>query len=233
MSKQRITEDEKREIESRIQFVDSLEALSEADFVVEAIVEDAAIKEKLFRELDRITPPETILATNTSSIPITQLAQATSRPDKVIGMHFMNPVPVMKLVEVIKGEHTTEETYDKTVQLAEAMQKTTVLCKLDKAGFIANRLLMPYINEAILAFSEGLATAEDIDTTMKLGCNMPMGPLTLADFIGLDTCLAILNVLHNGLKNDKYKPCELLEKMVAEGKLGKKSGQGFFDYNSK
>jgi 3-hydroxybutyryl-CoA dehydrogenase len=188
------------------------------------------VKGKIFRELSQVTKPEAILATNTSSIPITTLAMSTDRPDKVIGMHFMNPVPVMKLVEIINGNNTSQDTYKKTVELAKAMGKETSYCLKDSPGFIANRILMPYINEAILALEEGIATPEDIDKTMVLGTNVPMGPLTLADFIGLDTCLAILRVLYEGFKNEKYRPAKLLETMVSQGKIGKKSGEGFYKY---
>jgi 3-hydroxybutyryl-CoA dehydrogenase len=184
---------------------------------------------ELFKSLDQITPPATILASNTSSISITKLGAATARPDKVIGMHFMNPVPVMKLVEVIRGMATSNETYQRVRALGERLGKTTLDCQ-DSPGFVSNRVLMPMINEAIFTLYEGVATRESIDGIMKLGMNHPMGPLTLADFIGLDVCLAILNVLHEGLGDPKYRPCPLLKRYVDAGWLGRKSGRGFYEY---
>jgi 3-hydroxybutyryl-CoA dehydrogenase len=197
--------------------------------VIEAIVENFEVKARLFRELDEVLPPECILASNTSSISITRLAPATRRPEKVIGMHFMNPVPLMQLVEVIRGLATDDATYAAVQALAAKLNKTTVLSK-DMPGFIVNRILMPMINEAVFALNEGLASVEDIDTAMKLGTNQPMGPLQLADFIGLDTCLFILEVLFEGLGEDKYRPAPLLRQYVHAGWLGRKSKRGFYTY---
>ena len=204
----------------------------DVDFVVEAIIENLEIKKGVLANLDQLLKPSAIIASNTSSISITKLANATKRPDKVIGMHFMNPVPVMKLVEVIRALQTSDETHQTTEKLAALMAKETSTSK-DIPGFIANRLLMPYINEAIFALYEGIGTKEDIDKTMKLGTNVPMGPLTLADFIGLDTCLFIMEVLHRDLGDSKYRPCPLLTNYVSAGYLGVKSGKGFYDYPGK
>lgn len=203
--------------------------LAGCDLVVEAVVENADVKRKLFAELDRIVGPQAILASNTSSIPITLLAAATKRPDRFIGMHFMNPVPLMKLVEVIEGAETSQATLQAVVAAGQKMGKQVHSCK-DFPGFVSNRVLMPMLNEAIFCLHEGVAKAEDIDAIMKLGMNHPMGPLQLADFIGLDTCLAILNVLHDGFKDPKYRPCPLLVQKVQAGHLGKKSGKGFYTY---
>jgi 3-hydroxybutyryl-CoA dehydrogenase len=208
-----------------------LAAFAHADLVVEAVVENEAVKKELFRKLDTVVKPGGILASNTSSISITRLAAATSRPERFIGMHFMNPVPVMALVEVIRGIATSDATAAAVVALAEAMGKTPLLCR-DFPGFVSNRVLMPMINEAFFVLHEGIATPEAVDGIMKLGMNHPMGPLTLADFIGLDTCLAILRVLHAGLGDDKYRPCPLLVQMVDAGWLGKKSGRGVYRYSS-
>ncbi|KYQ91444.1 3-hydroxybutyryl-CoA dehydrogenase [Tieghemostelium lacteum] len=229
IEKGKIQEQEQFEILKRISFSDNMESLKDSDFVIEAIVENPEIKTQLFKQLNSVLKPTTILASNTSSISITKLASNYQVPENVIGMHFMNPVPVMQLVEVIPGLQTSSETNNITLELAKKMGKTTTMSK-DMPGFIANRLLMPYINEAAQALFEGLGTIEDIDTTMKLGCNMPMGPLTLADFIGLDTCLSIMNVLHANL-GDKYKPCPLLVRYVEAGRFGKKNGKGFYSYN--
>jgi 3-hydroxybutyryl-CoA dehydrogenase len=200
-----------------------------AELVVEAVVEKAEVKRAVFRELDALAPAATILATNTSSISITEIGAATRRPDKVIGMHFMNPVPLMQLVEVIRGQETSDATCTRVMDASRAIGKTPVEAN-DYPGFVSNRVLMPMINEAVYCLMEGVATREAIDTVMKLGMNHPMGPLALADLIGLDVCLDILNVLHDGLGDDKYRPCPLLRRMVAAGRLGKKAGKGFHDY---
>ncbi len=213
----------------RIAHAVDVAALAGCDLVVEAIVEDEAPKRKLFAALDGLLAPGALLASNTSSISITRLAAATKRPDRFIGMHFMNPVPVMQLVEVIRGIATSDETAAAVVAAAREMGKTPVECR-DFPGFVSNRVLMPMINEAVFAVFEGVATPDAVDTIMKLGMNHPMGPLTLADFIGLDTCLAILRVLHEGLGDDKYRPCPLLVQMVDAGWLGKKAGRGFYRY---
>jgi 3-hydroxybutyryl-CoA dehydrogenase len=215
---------------SRIGPAESLDELRGADFVVEAVNEDLELKRRIFSDLDRICSPETILASNTSSISITKIGSATRRPGQVIGMHFMNPVPVMKLVEVIRGHETSDRTWEVTRSLAERLGKVAVEVH-DYPGFVSNRILMPMINEAIYALWEGVGSRESIDTVMKLGMNHPMGPLTLADFIGLDTCLAILNVLYEGFGDPKYRPCPLLRKMVDAGQLGRKSGRGFYSYD--
>jgi 3-hydroxybutyryl-CoA dehydrogenase len=207
----------------------AIDALGDVDYVVEAIVEDVKTKQELFASLDTLTRPDVILSSNTSSISITLLGAATKRPDKVLGMHFMNPVPLMTLVELIRGQATSPESMGIASALCARLGKTA-LEAADYPGFIANRILMPMINEAIFALMEGVGTPEAIDGVMKLGMNHPMGPLTLADFIGLDVCLAILNVLHEGLGDPKYRPCPLLRRMVAAGQLGRKSGQGFYKY---
>jgi 3-hydroxybutyryl-CoA dehydrogenase len=203
--------------------------VKDVDFAIEAVTENEDLKRRIFLELDGVVKPGGILATNTSSIPITRIAAATKRPENVIGMHFMNPVPVMQLVELIRGAATSDATYQTTKALAEKMGKTTVVSK-DFPGFIVNRILIPMLNEACFALMEGLGTAEDIDTAMKLGTNQPMGPLQLADFIGLDTVLSIAEVLHKGLGDDKYRPCPLLRQYVDAGWYGKKSGRGFYKY---
>ncbi len=213
----------------RIKPARELEALVDSAFVIEAVTEDLNIKTAVFKALDRITPAETILASNTSSISITKLGAATGRADRVIGMHFMNPVPVMQLVEIIRGIVTAEETYQKVRSLAEKLGKTALDCQ-DSPGFVSNRVLMPMINEAIFVLYEGVASRESIDGIMKLGMNHPMGPLTLADFIGLDVCLAIMNVLYEGFGDPKYRACPLLTRYVDAGWLGKKAGKGFYDY---
>jgi 3-hydroxybutyryl-CoA dehydrogenase len=229
VAKGTVTAEAKGYAVARITPAVGLAGLAECQIVVEAVVESFDVKVKVFQELDRVLPPEAILASNTSSISITRLAGATSRPQRFIGMHFMNPVPVMQLVEVIRGIATSDETFRTVEALAKKLGKVPVEVN-DSPGFVSNRVLMPMINEAIFAVYEGVGTAEAVDTVMKLGMNHPMGPLTLADFIGLDTCLAILRVLHDGLGDPKYRPCPLLVKMVDAGWLGKKSGRGFYSY---
>ncbi len=213
----------------RITVTQDMNDLANVDFAVEAVTEHEPLKLEIFRKLDGIVKTGSILASNTSSIPITKIASVTSRPDKVIGMHFMNPVPVMKLVEIIRGHATSDETFALTSELVAKLEKEMAVSQ-DYPGFIVNRILIPMINEAAFALYEGIATAEDIDKGMKLGTNQPMGPLTLADFIGLDTVLAIANVLYDGFKDPKYRPCPLLIKMVNAGYMGRKSGRGFYTY---
>ncbi len=229
VDKGKMTADEKAAILGRIRTTTKLEDLADCDIVVEAATENWVIKKQIFETLDKVCKPGTILASNTSSISITKLAAVTKRPEAVIGMHFMNPVPVMQLIEVIRGLATSDAIYQAVMDLAVRLGKTPISCN-DFPGFVANRILMPMINEAIYTLFEGVATVESIDGIMKLGMNHPMGPLTLADFIGLDTCLAILNVLYDGLGDPKYRPCPLLIKYVDAGWLGKKSGRGFYDY---
>ncbi len=219
----------KETIISRIRTTSKMEDFSEADLVVEAVFECFDVKREVFEKLDLICKPEAILATNTSSISITKIASVTKRPNKVIGMHFMNPVPLMPLVEIIRGLATDDEAFNTVKEISEKMGKVPVEAK-DSPGFISNRILMPMINEAIYALMEGVGTAEAIDTVMKLGMNHPMGPLTLADFIGLDVCLDIMEVLYEGFGDPKYRPCPLLRKMVDAGYLGRKSGRGFYEY---
>ncbi|MDH3960689.1 MAG: 3-hydroxybutyryl-CoA dehydrogenase [Desulfuromonadales bacterium] len=229
VEKGKITAEEQQEILARLVPSTDLQDAADVDFVVEAATENMALKETIFRKLDEVARPDVILATNTSSLPITEIAAVTSRPESVIGMHFMNPVPVMILVEVIRGIATSDQVYAIVEELAVAMGKKPVEVN-DYPGFISNRVLMPMINEAIFCVYEGVADPEAVDQVMKLGMNHPMGPLTLADFIGLDTCLAIMEVLYEGFADSKYRPCPLLRKMVKAGWLGKKSGQGFYAY---
>ncbi len=229
VDKERLTAKEKSEIVGRITTTTDLAAFSDAFIVVEAVTESLDVKTEVFKALDQVTRADAILASNTSSISITKLGAVTGRPDKTIGMHFMNPVPVMKLVEIIRGAATSDETYEKIRQLTEKLGKVPLECQ-DSPGFISNRVLMPMINEALFALYEGVATRESIDGIMKLGMNHPMGPLTLADFIGLDVCLAIMNVLHDGFGDSKYRPCPLLKRYVDAGWLGKKTGRGFYEY---
>jgi 3-hydroxybutyryl-CoA dehydrogenase len=225
-----IAEADKEAILQRIQMSTQLEEVAgKAEFVIEAAPEHPELKRQLFAQLDTLCAPEVVFASNTSSISITWLAAGTNRPDRFIGMHFFNPVPVMQLCEIVRGLATSDETYRLTEELARRVGKTPV-CVQDYPGFVSNRILMPMINEAIYCLMEGVASAEDIDTVMRLGMNHPMGPLALADLIGLDVCLAILEVLHRELGDDKYRPCPLLRKMVAAGRLGRKTGRGFYEY---
>ncbi|MCB0280215.1 MAG: 3-hydroxybutyryl-CoA dehydrogenase [Calditrichaeota bacterium] len=229
VEKEKISPDEMKQTLENITISSKINKISECDFIIEAATENIDLKLKIFKQLDEQSSKDAIIASNTSSISITKIAGATSRPEKIIGMHFMNPVPIMKLVEIIPGLATSTDTLSQTLELAKQMGKVTTQSK-DISGFIANRILMPYINEAIQALYEGIGSIEDIDTTMKLGTNVPMGPLTLADFIGLDTCLAIMNVLHEGFSDSKYRPSPLLVKYVEAGWYGKKSGRGFYTY---
>ncbi|HEY2382140.1 MAG TPA: 3-hydroxybutyryl-CoA dehydrogenase [Terriglobia bacterium] len=229
VTKSKISEEDKTAALARIAASTKASALAEADFVIEAVSEDLGIKARVFESVDGIARPGVILASNTSSISITKIASKTKRPDKIIGMHFMNPVPVMTLVEIVRGLATSDETYQTTRQLAESLGKTPVEVN-DFPGFVSNRVLMPMINEAIYCVMEGVSTAEAVDSVMKLGMNHPMGPLALADLIGLDVCLNIMEVLHTGFGDSKYRPCPLLRKMVDAGQLGRKTGRGFYRY---
>ncbi|MYL29376.1 3-hydroxybutyryl-CoA dehydrogenase [Halobacillus halophilus] len=229
VEKGRMTDGKRDETLKNLTITTDLQDASDCDLVVEAVVENMKVKIDVFQQLDEITPPHAVLATNTSSLPITEIAAATKRPEQVIGMHFMNPVPVMKLVEIIRAIQTSDETYASVKEMAEKLQKTPVEVE-DFPGFVSNRILMPMINEAIYTVHEGVASTEDVDAVMKLGMNHPMGPLTLADFIGLDTCLYIMEILHDGFGDSKYRPCPLLRKYVKAGWLGKKSGRGFYIY---
>ncbi|WP_096185908.1 3-hydroxybutyryl-CoA dehydrogenase [Evansella halocellulosilytica] len=229
VDKERISEADMDRFLQKIRSSVQLSNAKSVDIVIEAAIENMEVKKKLFSELDHLAPEHAILATNTSSLPITEIAAATNRPEKVIGMHFMNPVPVMKLVEVIRGLATSDEVFETVKEMAENLKKTAVEVN-DFPGFVSNRILMPMINEAIYTVYEGVASPKDVDEVMKLGMNHPMGPLTLADFIGLDTCLYIMETLHDGFGDDKYRPCPLLRKYVNAGWLGKKAGQGFYKY---
>ena len=231
VDKGRMTADEKDQVLGRLTRTTTLEDAKHVDIVIEAAVENMDIKKKIFAQLDTIAPAHAILATNTSSLPITEIAAATNRPEKVIGMHFMNPVPVMKLVEIIRGLQTADEVYGAIEDMTKKLSKVPVEVN-DFPGFVSNRVLMPMINEAIFTVYEGVATPEAIDEVMKLGMNHPMGPLTLADFIGLDTCLYIMETLHEGFGDDKYRPCPLLRKYVKAGWLGRKTGRGFYTYET-
>jgi 3-hydroxybutyryl-CoA dehydrogenase len=229
VEKQKLTPSEAEAIRKRLKAVGGLEGLRDCDLIIEAVSENVELKKRIWKELDRVVKSEALFASNTSSISITELAAATGRADRFAGMHFMNPVPVMKLVEGIRGIQTSDGTFRAIREAAEKMGKTFVVAR-DMPGFAVNRILMPMINEAVYALYEGVASIEDIDAAMKLGTNQPMGPLTLADFIGLDTCLAIMEVLHQGLGDSKYRPCPLLKQYVAAGWLGKKTGRGFYSY---
>ena len=231
VEKCRIREEDREAAMERLTATIDIQDAAGVDVAIEAATEHIEIKKNIFRELDKAAPAHAILASNTSSIPITELAQVTSRPEQVIGMHFMNPVPVMKLVEVIRALQTADETYQTIQEMAHALNKVSVLSG-DFPGFIANRVLLPMINEAIFTVYEGVASIEDVDTVMKQGMNHPMGPLTLADFIGLDTCLSILEVMYEGFGDSKYRPCPLLKQYVQAGWYGKKSGKGFYTYNT-
>lgn len=229
VDKGKISQEEMNTALGRIQTITEMKSLSSEDIVIEAATENKEVKISIFSELDTFCPEKTILASNTSSISISLIASATNRPEKVIGMHFMNPVPIMKLVEIIRGKLTSDETTEKVKNLVEVLNKIPVECN-DSSGFVSNRILMPMINEAVFCLADGVATAEAIDKIMTLGMAHPMGPLTLADLIGLDICLAIMEVLHRDMGDNKYRPCPLLEEMVSAGNLGRKTGQGFYSY---
>ncbi|MBC86678.1 MAG: 3-hydroxybutyryl-CoA dehydrogenase [Bdellovibrionaceae bacterium] len=230
IKKEKMTEDQKKELVARIETTTDIQKVKDCQMVVEAATENVDLKLNIFKQLDEVCSSETLLCSNTSSISITKIAGVTRRPDKVVGMHFMNPVPLMKLVEGIRGLQTSDESFATVKGYAEFLGKTWVESAKDMPGFVVNRILMPMINEAVYTLHEGIASVEDIDAAMKLGTNQPMGPLTLADFIGLDTCLAIMNVLYDGLGDSKYRPCPLLTKYVEAGWFGRKSGRGFYNY---
>ncbi len=230
VEKSKITKDDGSKVLARIKTVSSISELKPADLIIEAIVENTEAKVALFKELDQTLSANTVLASNTSSISITKLAAATKRPDKVVGMHFMHPVPVMSLVELIRGLQTSDETYESILKLTKEIGKTPITAKFDYPAFIVNRILVPMINEAVFVLMEGISTVEEIDNSMKLGTNHPMGPLELADFVGLDTVLSICKILHSELGDDKYRPCPLLTKYVEAGWYGRKSGRGFYKY---
>ena len=235
IKKEAMTEDQKKTLLSKIQTATEMSAMKECDLVIEAVTEKVDLKLKIFKDLDQAVQPSAILCSNTSSISMTLIASVTKRPDKVCGMHFMNPVPLMKLVEGIRGLQTSDETFNRVAEFAKFLMQLRIRSNQsyskDMPGFVVNRILMPMINEAVYTLHEGIANVEDIDSAMKLGTNQPMGPLTLADFIGLDTCLAIMNVLHEGLGDSKYRACPLLVKYVEAGWLGRKTGRGFYNYN--
>jgi 3-hydroxybutyryl-CoA dehydrogenase len=231
VEKGKMSEDEKEKALSRIKGITKIEGMKDCDIVIEAVIENIDLKKRIFTEVDEVLKPQAILASNTSTIPITEMASVTKSPDRFIGMHFMNPVPVMKLVEVIRGLATSDETTKIIIEFARSMDKEPIEVN-DYPGFVSNRVLMPMINEAVYCLMEGVATAEAIDGVMKLGMNHPMGPLALADLIGLDTCLNIMNVLYDGFSDSKYRPCPLLRKMVSAGYLGQKAGRGFYVYGS-
>ncbi|MFS0750267.1 3-hydroxybutyryl-CoA dehydrogenase [Oceanobacillus sp. 1P07AA] len=230
VSKDKMSETDKNEALNRITLAHTIEEVANCDLAIEAVVENMEVKTSVFQELDKHAPSHAILASNTSSLPITEIAAETKRPEQVIGMHFMNPVPIMKLVEIIRGLETSDETYQLISEMSESLGKSTVEVR-DFPGFAANRILMPMINEAVYTVFEGVASPQDVDQVMKLGMNHPMGPLQLADFIGLDTCLYIMEVLHEGFGDSKYRPCPLLRQYVKAGRLGKKVGRGFYTYD--